>query len=134
MTRVLSIEEIHRWLSSHFTRGWTVEKMLAPRDLPQAAFCRTVGLDRGDLSRFIHNQKPLSPRVQRNVSKFILDWEAGMIEFERVADRRYRLVHRATPKRRPPRMTIAFDDGPKLRLISRLPASDPRIFLTAKAK
>ncbi len=134
MTRVLSTEEIRRWVNSNFTRGKTIEKVLTERELPMSAFCRTVGINPADLTRFKKSAHLPSHRVLRLISRFIGDWESGMLEFGGRRERGRFLVHRETPKPRPGRMTLSFTtDGPRLKTLPRPPAS-PRIILTAKAK
>lgn len=134
-TRTLSISEIRHWCESNFTRGESYDKINAFRELPRRGFCRAVGLDKGNFQRFLDGERDLSPRIQRVMSRFILQWEAGLLEFTgHHRNKKSTLVHRATPRPVPLRMTLVFSDGPKLRMAKKLPAPENRIFLTAKAK
>lgn len=101
-----------------------------------AAFCRAVGIDRAGLTRFKQgDDKVIGVRPLRLMSRFISDWENGLLEFGGKRHTGRVLIHRATPKPRPPRMTLAFTEGgPKLKFLARPAPSGTRIFLTAKAK
>lgn len=135
MTRVLPREEIRRWVISNFTRGDAPEKMLADRELPMAAFCRTVGISTANLTRFKNGRNDvLGARPLRLMSRFIIDWENGLLEFGGTRQRGRTLIHRSKPKPRPPRMTLAITaSGPRLQFLQRRVSETP-IFLTVKAK
>lgn len=129
---VLSIEEIRAWLRARFgheeVKGSALTKS---RDLPNRAFCRAVGLDFADMHRLKHGRekRPVSPARQRVISRFICDWENGLLEFVRLGTGRRNklrvLVHRETPKLPPARLAIEFVDGPKIRRLARPAPATP---------
>lgn len=135
MTRVLSIEEIRRWVNANFTRGDDPAKMMIERELPLKGFCRAVGVQPAHLTRFKQGQNGvIGARKLSLISRFITDWENGMLEFGGTRYTGRVLIHREKPKPRPPRMTLALTpDGPRLKPVPR-PTPNGRIFLTAKAK
>lgn len=135
MTRVLPREEIRRWVISNFTRGDAPEKMLADRELPMAAFCRVVGISTSNLTRFKNGRNDvLGPRPLRLMSRFIIDWENGLLEFGGTRQSGRVLIHRSKPRPRPTRMTLSITPaGPRLQFLQRRVSETP-IFLTAKAK
>lgn len=125
--RILSIEEIRRWLKGKLKATGKLSRNPGMRHGEEFAvnpFCRAVGIDYSDLYRFAAGREryPLSPHRQRVFSRFIADWENGLLEFSTVKHRgtRRQLVHRTTPKVRPQRMVLDWQRG-KLQFVARPP-------------
>ena len=106
---MLSREELRRWFEG--------KKKTPVRDLKIRSMYRELKLDERGIRRWLAGQRPLPVETQRILSKFVEDWENGMLEFK--VDRSYKhangmkgtLVHRATPKPMPARFTV--DIGPR---------------------
>lgn len=124
---VKSKEEIRAWLNIYFKGGQMGGLRDYSRELPTMAFCRGLGLDDGELTRFKRGQVPITARWQRMLSRFIGLWEAGYIGFELTPRRgsvppKWNMVRYLTPKN--PKHTFAVqmqERGPKLTLLPRSP-------------
>lgn len=123
---VLSEDEIIAWLKRNFLRGARNLGKSDGGELPNRAFCRAVGLDDGDLSRIISGKEgPLKTRI-RVLSRFIRDWENGLLEFSYERRPGHQggkamrvLKHLATPKRMPVKFTVELGQVARLRLSSK---------------
>lgn len=127
--RVLSIEELRRWVRSKVREPGGHRDPAGKRgtEFAPKAFARAIGLHFTDLYSFARGKKGISPERQRLMSRFVTDWENGLIEFGTAANAhggktKRVLVHRSTPKPRPVRMVLDLPHM-KLRLIARPPAS-----------
>lgn len=127
MIELLSIADIRRWLSVHLKRGEVKNPHAAKgRELPARAFAKAVGIHWTDLHAMRDGERPIGKRHQHNLTRFIRDWENGMLEFATGKWGKRTLVHRQTPK--PKSLTFAVDwqRGAKLSILPR-PAANPRI-------
>lgn len=130
MTELLSTDDIRRWLNIHLKKGGTKNPHATiGRELPARAFAKAVGVHWTDLHRMRDGKIPIGKRAQRNLSRFIRDWENGWLEFGYGTGRQRNtrlLIHRQTPKPRTMRMSVSWDKGAKLSILPR-PAANPRI-------
>lgn len=127
---ILSAKECLRWMRSKFwkKRKWN-PRLNEGGELPYAAFCRAVKLDPGTVAHYLSGKDPIPKDRIGPLSRFIRDWENGLIEFtpkgtklERRPDGRVllagpiprQMVHRDTPKKMPVIARVTFANGPKL--------------------
>ena len=133
MTDHLSLDDIRRWLSLHVKKGRvTVPSAHRGRELPTRALARAVGIHWTELHGMRDGKVNIGRRHRAVLSRFIRDWENGLLEFETLgkkggyaASKRV-LVHRATPRPRAMTMSVSWKDGAKLTIAPR-PAANPRI-------
>lgn len=113
---MLSIEEIGRWC---------LRRKRRPDGFVLRSFLRAINFDRKDYERWLQGKRQLPLERQRIISRFIEDWESGMVEF-RVRSRKgvvprdglgkrggiiYDLHHRSTPRPMPIRMNVDLSSG-----------------------
>lgn len=129
----LSKDDIRRWLSLHIKKGEITEPgKHHGRELPQRALCRAVGIDNSDLHAMRDGKLSLGRRHVAVLSRFIRDWENGLLEFGRAgkgnghATMKRILIHRETPRPRAMTMNVSWKGGAKLTIAPR-PALNPRI-------
>lgn len=125
MQDVLTITEIRAWLKKHFTGG---SRTQVDHELPMRAFCAATGLHDSNLYGVRDGTRKLDPKNRHRVSRFILDWEAGLLEFGRggKTGRARFLIHRQTPKPRAMRLKVSWIGGAKLERVQ-VARHDPRI-------
>lgn len=130
MTDILSTADIRRFLNVHLKKGETKNPYAAiGRELPARAFAKAVAVHWTDLHRMRDGKIPIGQRARRNLSRFIRDWENGMLEFGYGTGKYHSariLIHRQTPKPRAITMAVSWDKGAKLSILPR-PAANPRI-------
>lgn len=127
MSEHLSVEDIRRWLEIHIWRGRVTNPHAAKgRELPVKALGKAVGIDFTRLRAMRDERRPIGKRAQASLSRFIRDWENGMLEFGTGKQHKRFLIHRATPKPRGIRMAVEWKNGAKLTILPR-PAMNPRI-------
>lgn len=124
---ILSIEELKRWCRRHTKRGQHKYRNEKNRELAVHAFLRSLDWAEMEFYKWLNKGGSMPERVQRTMSKFVADWEAGYLEFtpwHSTTPRR--LVRRETPKRRT-RLAVQFrEGGPVLSFLER-PAVEPRM-------
>lgn len=114
---ILSTKECLSWMRGKFwkQKKWNPTKNRGG-ELPINAFCRVLKMARSDVHNMLTGKDPIPKSRHPIISRFIKDWENGMLEFDGgnyVKGRngmvpRY-LVHRTEPAKRAPRMTIDLD-------------------------
>lgn len=109
MDEVLPVEQVVHWLRKNLTRG---EWREFGRELPMLSFCRAVNAHQQEINAYILGKRKPSPRLQRNISRFIRLWESGLVEFgtlgKGIANRRRIMIRRETPKPRTMRFTVGW--------------------------
>lgn len=129
MDPVLSIEYIRAWAKARLSGGKLTD---FNRELPNNAFCRTIGIDPAFFAKIVAGVDPMPARYQRLLSRFIRDWENGLLYFTpskivgagpgKLRGRTKREVRRVTEKPKPKtRFAIEFKGGPKVAIIGRPP-------------
>lgn len=120
---ILSTEEIRRWCRAHTRRGQSKYLNKEAREFATMAFLRHIGFDHRDFYRFVDSRYGLTADKQRVMSRFIEDWEAGLIEFSKGGGengRGRKVVHLSIPRKKPSRGMIDFTGTrPKLFLVPR---------------
>lgn len=122
---MLSIEELRRWF---------LRRKKRPDGFVLRSFLRSVDFRRADFQRWLAGARPLALERQRVISRFVEDWEAGLIEF-RVRSRKgkvprdgqgkrgghiWDMHHRTTPRPMPIRMNVDLSGGkPRLSFVAR---------------
>ncbi len=96
------------------------------RELPPRAFARAVGIHWTTLNDMRDGKQPIGRRHQAVLSRFIRDWENGMLEFGFGKNQSRFLVHRQTPLPRAMTMSVRWQGGAKL-VIAPRPAANPRL-------
>ena len=119
---MLSIEQMLKWGLAHTARH--IRMGDHDRDFATNAFCRAIGLDYTDFYGWLNGRKELKPGAARRMSRFIEQWEAGMLEFKRDKSGKQAnglkrvLVHRSAPRRMPTRMVIDLSGrAPRLQML-----------------
>lgn len=122
MSPTLSTEEMRLWCRSHTRRGKSKYFGEHNREFATGAFVRSIGWKKQTFYDWLNCKIPLPKRVRAQMSKFIEQWDAGLLEFTSSSKaRRAELVHRATPKVRT-RMAVDFSGSvPRLQILSRGP-------------
>lgn len=119
---MLSIEQMRRWCLAHTSRN---RRNFGQhnREFSTFAFLRALGMQRQNFYNWMHGNKPLYGQQPRLMSKFIEDWEAGLLEFVRGPkshDTKRILRHRSVPKKMPIRMVVDITGGSaKLRMLGK---------------
>ena len=118
---MLANEELKRWFRAK-------RDGRRDREMKMKSLFRHVGLKESNFKLWLRGNAKLTHRMQRILSRFVEDWEAGLIEFvpdwsyPRANGQKARIVHRATPRPMPQRMTIDFSGSrPRLTLLGRPP-------------
>lgn len=124
--RVHSVEEIRRWFRGKFKglgeRGKNISKGLKS-EFPGRSVARVLNVPVVDLYSYVSGARKIPVHRQRTISRFICDWERGLLEFRPVGQRhKMMLFHRATPKPMPVRFVLDWQKS-KLHLIARPPAA-----------
>lgn len=108
---MLSIEELRRWC---------LKRKKRPEGFVLRSFLRAINFGRKEYEHWLRGKRSLPLERQRIISRFVEDWEAGMVEF-RLRSRKgivprdgqgkrgghiYDLHHRDTPRPMPIRMSV----------------------------
>lgn len=98
---ILSIEELRRWCARHTKRGKGKHRNDKNREFAVLAFLRFIDWKEQEFYKWIGGTEAIPSRVQRTMSKFVADWEAGFLEctpYKPMTKRQ--IVRRTIPKRR----------------------------------
>lgn len=133
MDDLLSVDDIRRWIAGQRRPDGKAKFWEDRGDWSYVGFCRAVGVDVADMSLMADGRLKFPLRVQKRVSRFIRDWENGLLSFARVKTRAkgsgkqpMSLIHLQTPKPRAIKMAVSWTRGAKLTITPR-PAPNPRI-------
>ncbi len=129
MTELLSKDDIRRWLALHIKRGEITDPgNHHGRELPVKALERAVAINYKELHGMRDGKVNIGRRHQAVLSRFIRDWENGLLEFGYggVTGHKRILIHRETPRPRAMTMNVSWQAGAKLTIAPR-PALNPRI-------
>lgn len=120
-----STEALRRWLVGKCRRG-KPNPNDRYRDFSMAGFCRTLSVQPPEIYKWLDGKKGLPLRVQRLMTRFAADWEAGLLEFTPYRPRHKRaLVRLAKPKARG-RFTVDLSGrSPRLTLLPKPPRDEP---------
>jgi hypothetical protein len=134
MIDVLSKDDIRKWLLANTRRGqvefWKTKS--AAEGVPVMPLARVVGIHQSDIYKMAKGQIGITNREQARLSRFIRDWENGLLAFTepsyggRAGRNPSRLIHLKTPRPRAIRMSVSWDGGAKLTIAPR-PTMNPRI-------
>ena len=134
MDDILSLDDIFRWIKGKRRPDKDAKFWEARGDWSFIGFCRAVGVDESDMNHMAAGHFKMPLRVQKRVSRFIRDWENGLLTFVReprgnakgAGHRKMVLRHLQVPKPRGMSMSVSWTKGPKLTIAPR-PSPNPRI-------
>ena len=124
MDRILSIEELRHWCNRHVKSG-PVKHFDKDREMPTLGFLRSIGWRDIHFYEWLRGENRRMPaHIQRAMSRFVIAWEAGMLEFGREGAKRV-LIRRDEPKRMPVRLRVSVGSERPLTFTSPYPKYEP---------
>lgn len=118
---VIPEDEIRRWLRGHIKRGQGAHagRDKAARDLPTLAMLRSINWIHQPFYDWLNGNGALPARQKRDLTRFIRAWDAGLLEFTKIGQKRE--LHRVTtPRKMPPKFQVEIGGRfPRLKIVGR---------------